>query len=110
MMLRADRSEQMNYLQRTTLALAKTGDAEMLYLFRRFTARLNVFLTPAEIDTYARYLLAPGARVSSAPPTFAEQAVRAKVQADPAATALGKQIVDGLATRKRALQGGFGRD
>ena len=100
----------MNYLQQTTLALAKTGDTEMLYLFRRFSARLKVFLTPAEIDTYARYLLAPGARVSGAPPTFAEQAVRAKVRADPAATALGRQIVAGLATRKRTLQDGFGRD
>jgi hypothetical protein len=100
----------MNYLNRTMLALAKTGDTEMIQLFRRFSARLNHILTPSEIDTYARYLLAPVARVSGAPPTFAEQAVRTKVQADPAACALGKQIVAGLGIRKRALQDGFGRN
>jgi hypothetical protein len=100
----------MNYLNRTMLALAKTGDTEMIQLFRRFNARLNHVLTRAEIDAYARYLLAPAARAPGAPATSAEQAVRAKVQADPAANALGKQIVAGLATRKRALQGGFGRN
>jgi hypothetical protein len=100
----------MNYLQRTVLALAKTSDTEMLNLFRRFSARLNVLLTPTEIDTYARYLLAPRARAAETPATFAEQAVRTKVQADPEATALGKQIVAGLARRKRALQDGFGRN
>src|SRR5437867_4034722 len=103
-------SERMNYLKRTMIALAKTGDTEMLMLFRRFSARLNVVLTPAEIDTYARYLLAPIARAPGAPATFAEQAVRIKVQADPVATALGKQIVAGLTTRKYALEGGFGRN
>jgi hypothetical protein len=100
----------MNYLTRTMLALAKTGDTEMLNLFRRFSDRLNVVLTRAEIDTYAQYLLAPVVRVPGAPPTFAQQAVCIKVQADPAATTLGKQIVAGLATRRRALQGGFGRN
>jgi hypothetical protein len=82
----------------------------MIQLFRRFSARLNRVLTPTEIDTYARYLLAPAARAPSAPATFAEQAVRSKVQADPAASALGKQIVASLATRTRALQGGVGRN
>ena len=100
----------MNYLQRTVLALAKTSDTEMLNLFQRFSARLNVLLTPTELDTYARYLLAPGGRAADAPATFAEQAVRTKVQADPEATALGKQIVASLARRKRALQEGFGRN
>ena len=65
----------MNYFKRGMLALAKTGDTEMLNLFQRFSARLNIFLTPAEIDIYARYLLAPGARTAVAPATFAEQAV-----------------------------------
>jgi hypothetical protein len=31
----------MNYLKRTMLALAKTGDTEMTGLFRRFNARLT---------------------------------------------------------------------
>jgi hypothetical protein len=92
------------------LALAKTGDTEMIRLFQRFNARLSVILTSTEIDIYARYLLAPATRAGSAPATFAEQAVRTKVQADPMARALGKQIVAGLATRKRTLQGGFGRN
>jgi hypothetical protein len=100
----------MNYLNRTMLALAKTGDTEMNQLFRRFSARLNRILTPGEIDVYARYLLAPAPRAHGAPATFAEQAVRAKVQADPAASALGKQIVASLGMRKRGLQGGFGRN
>ncbi|HEU5099189.1 MAG TPA: hypothetical protein VFU22_09225 [Roseiflexaceae bacterium] len=100
----------MNYLQRTMLALAKTGDTEMIQLFRRFDARLKRVLTRTEIDTYARYLLAPGARVRGAPATFAEQAVCDKVRADSVARALGKQIVDRLGTRNRALQGGFGRN
>jgi hypothetical protein len=51
----------MNYLERTILALAKTGDIEMTRLLRRFRARLNVVLTPTEIEMYAHYLLAPGA-------------------------------------------------
>jgi hypothetical protein len=100
----------MNYLKRTMLALAKTGDTEMVQLFRRFNARLSVMLTPTEIDTYARYLLAPATRAAGAPATFAEQAIRIKVLADPAASALGKQIVASLATRTRAQQGGFGRN
>ena len=100
----------MNYLKYTMLALAKTGDTELIQLFRRFDARLTTLLTPTEIDTYARYLLAPTARVTGAPPTFAEQAVCRKVLADPTATALGQQIVACLATRRRALQDGFGRD
>ena len=100
----------MNYLKRTMLALAKTGDIEMIQLFRRFSARLNVVLTPREIEIYARYLLAPGARAASAPATAAEHAVRSKIQADHVATTLSEQIVAGLATRKRALQGGFGRN
>ena len=93
----------MNYLQRTMLALEKAGDAEMFTLFRRFSTRLNEVLTPTELDTYARYLLAPATRAPGAPATFAEQAVRTKIQADPAAAALGKQIVAGLAERKRGL-------
>jgi len=100
----------MNYLKRTMLALAKTGDTEMINLFRRFSARLKVVLTPQEIETYARYLLAPGVRAAGVPATVAEQAVCTKVRADSAATALSKQIVAGLATRKRELQGGFGRN
>jgi hypothetical protein len=100
----------MNYLQRAMLALAKTGDTEMVQLFRQFNERLTRVLTPAEIDTYARYLLAPVARVRGAPATFAEQAVRDKVRADPTARALGKQIVDRLGTRNRGLQGEFGRN
>jgi hypothetical protein len=100
----------MNYLKRTMLALAKTGDTEMTRLFRRFNARLAQVLTHREIDTYARYLLAPAASVSGAPPTFAEQAVCRKVQADATAAGLGKQIVAALATRKRAMHGGFGRN
>jgi hypothetical protein len=100
----------MNYLQRTMLALAKTGDTEMIALFRRFGTRLNVVLTPAELETYARYLLAPGARAAGVPATVAEQAVCTKIQADRAATALSDQIVASLATRKRELQGGFGRN
>ena len=100
----------MNYLKRTMLALAKTGDTEMIQLFRRFSGRLNAVLTPQEIETYARYLLAPGARPASAPATAAEHEVCGKIQADQLATALSQQIVAGLATRKRALQGGFGRN
>jgi hypothetical protein len=100
----------MNYLQRTMLALAKTGDNEMIQLFRRFSARLNVVLTPTEIETYARYLLAPGGHADGTTATAAEQAVCTKVQVDCAATTLSQQIVAGLATRKRALQGGFGRN
>jgi hypothetical protein len=99
----------MNYLQQTMLTLAKTEDTEMVRLFQRFSARLSSFLTPTELDTYARYLLAPTTRAPGAPATFAEQAVRTKVQADPAASALGKQIVAGLAQRKRALQSGIER-
>jgi hypothetical protein len=100
----------MNYLKRTMLALAKTGDTEMTRLFRQFNARLTHLLTPTEIETYARYLLAPAASVAGAPPTFAEQAVCRKVQADSTAAALGKQIVAALATRTRGLHGGFGRN
>ena len=100
----------MSYLQRTMLALAKTGDTEMVQLLRRFSARLNVVLTPPEIEIYARYLLTPGAQAASAPATTAEQAVWSKVQADRAVATLSQQIVAGLATRKRALQGGFGRN
>ena len=99
----------MNYLQHTMLALAKTEDTEMIRLFKRFSARLSSFLTPTELDTYARYLLAPTTRAPGAPATFAEQAVRTKVQVDPAASALGKQIVAGLAQRQRALQRGIER-
>jgi hypothetical protein len=100
----------MNYLQRTIDALAKSGDTEMVQLFRRFNERLNRVLTPTEIDTYARYLLAPVARVRGAPATFAEQAVRDKVRADPAARALGKQIVERLGTRNSSLQSRFGQN
>jgi hypothetical protein len=100
----------MNYLQQSMLALAKTEDTEMIRLFQRFSARLSAFLTPTELDTYARYLLAPTSRAPGAPATFAEQAVRTKVQADPVASALGKQIVAGLAQRKRALQSGIEQD
>jgi hypothetical protein len=100
----------MNYLKRTMLALAKTGDTEMIRLFRRFNARLTHLLMPSEIETYARYLLSPAASVSGAPPTFAEQAICRKVQADATAAALSEQIVAGLATRKRGLHGGFGRN
>ena len=100
----------MNYLQQTMLALAKTGDTEMIQLLRRFRARLNVVLTPPEMEIYARYLLAPGAQAASAPATVAEQAVWSKIQDDHIATTLSQQIVAGLATRKRALQGGFGRN
>jgi hypothetical protein len=92
------------------LALAKTGDIEMIQLFRRFSVRLNVVLTPREIEIYARYLLAPGARAATVPATAAEQAVSSKIQADHMATTLSQQIVAGLATRKRALQGHFGRN
>ena len=99
----------MNYLQQSMLTLAKTEDTEMIRLFQRFTARLSAFLTPTELDTYARYLLAPTTRAPGAPATFAEQAVRAKVQVDPAACALGKQIVAGLAQRQRLLQSGIER-
>jgi hypothetical protein len=100
----------MNYLQRTMIALAQTGDTEMVQLFRRFNERLTRVLTPTEIDTYARYLLAPVARVRNAPATFAEQAVRDKVRADPMARALGKQIVDRLGSRDRGLHGEFGQN
>jgi hypothetical protein len=100
----------MNYLQQTMLALAKTDDTEMIQLLRRFRARLNLVLTPPEIEIYARYLLAPGAQAASAPATVAEQAVWSKIQDDPMATALSQQIVAGLATRKRVLQGHFGRN
>jgi hypothetical protein len=100
----------MNYLQQTMLAMAKTGDSEMIQLFRRFSARLNIVLTPREIEIYARYLLAPGARAASPPASAAEQAVWSKIQVDRVATTLSQQIVAGLATRKRALQGGFGRN
>ena len=100
----------MNYLQQTMLALAKTGDTEMVQLLGCFSTRLNVVLTPREIEIYARYLLAPGAQAASAPATAAEQAVWSKIQADHVATTLSQQIVAGLATRKRALQGGFGRN
>jgi hypothetical protein len=93
----------VNYLEQTMQALAKTEDTEMIRLFQRFSARLRSFLTPTELDTYARYLLAPSNRAPGAPATFAEQAVRTKVQADPAASALGKQIVAGLAQRKQTL-------
>ena len=99
----------MNYLQQSMLALAKTEDTEMIRLFQRFSARLSAFLTPTELDTYARYLLAPTTRAPGAPATFAEQAVRTKVQADPTASALGKQIVAGIAQRKHALQSGIER-
>ena len=100
----------MNYLQQTMLTLAKTGDTEMFLLLRRFRARLNVVLIPSEIEIYARYLLAPGAQAARAPATVAEQAVWNKIQDDHIATTLSQQIVAGLATRKRALQGGFGRN
>jgi hypothetical protein len=100
----------MNYLKRTMLALAKTGDTEMIRLFRRFSARLNLVLTDTEIEIYARYLLAPGARAGGTPATIVEQAVCIKVQADRAAILMSKQVVAGLASRKRALQGGFGRN
>jgi hypothetical protein len=100
----------MNYLNRAMLVLSKTGDTEMIQLFRHFNARLTRLLTPAEIDTYARYLLAPRARAPNAPATFAEQAVRTKVQADPAASELGKRIVAGLASRTRTGQDGFDRN
>ena len=100
----------MNYLKRTMLAFAKTGDTEMTRLFRRFNARLTHLLMPSEIEIYARYLLAPAASISGAPPTFAEQAICRKVQADATAAALNEQIVVGLATRKRGLHGGFGRN
>ena len=100
----------MNYLQQITLALAKTGDTEVVQLLRCFSVRLNVVLAPREIETYARYLLAPGAQTARAPATAAEQAVWNKIQADHLATTLSQQIVAGLATRKRALQGGFGRN
>jgi hypothetical protein len=100
----------MNYLQQTMLALAKTGDTEMIQLLRRFGARLNVVLTPREIEIYARYLLAPGVQAASAPTTVAEQAVWSKIQDDQMATSLSQQIVAGLAIRKRALQNHFGRN
>jgi hypothetical protein len=100
----------MNYLHRTMLAMAKTGDTEMIQLFRRFSARLNVVLTPREIEIYARYLLVPGTRAANAPVTAAEQEVQSKIQLDRTAIILSEQIVAGLATRKRALQGGFGRN
>jgi hypothetical protein len=98
----------MNYLHRAMLALSKAGDTEMTQLFRRFNERLMRVLTPTEIDTYARYLLAPLARVRGAPATFAEQAVRDKVRADPMARALGKQIVERLGNRNRGQHGEFG--
>jgi hypothetical protein len=100
----------MNYLQQTMLALAKTGDTEMIQLLRRFGARLNLVLTPPEIEIYARYLLAPGAQATSVPATTAEQAVLSKIQDDHMATTLSHQIVADLATRKRVLQGHFGRN
>lgn len=100
----------MNYLERTMLALAKTDDIEMIQLLRRFGARLHVVLTPPEIETYARYLLAPGVQAASAPATIAEQVVWSKIQDDQMATTLSHQIVAGLATRKRVLQGHFGRN
>lgn len=100
----------MNYLKYTMQTLAKTGDTEMLQLFRHFDARLTALLTPTEIDTYARYLLTPAARVTGTPPTFAEQAVCRKVLADQAATALSRQIVERLATRRRVLQDDFSPD
>src|ERR1044071_7359195 len=100
----------MNYLQQTMLALAKTGDTEMIQLLRRFRARLNVVLTSREIEIYARYLLAPGVRAARFPTPAAEQAVWSKIQADREAAALSQQVAAGLATRKRALQGGFGRN
>jgi hypothetical protein len=88
----------------------KTDDTEMIMLFRRFSARLNVVLTPTEIEIYARYLLAPSARAAGAQATITEQTVCTKIQADHAAILLSKQIVAGLATRKCALQGGFRRN
>jgi hypothetical protein len=93
----------MNYLQRTIIALEKAADAEMVMLFRRFSTRLNEMLTPTELDAYARYLLAPAIHAPGAPATFTEEAVRRKVQADPAAAALGKQNVAGLTKRKGGL-------
>jgi hypothetical protein len=55
-------------------------------------------------------LSAPGAQAVSAPATVAEQAVWSKSQTDRVVAALSQQLVAGLATRKRALQGGFGRN
>jgi hypothetical protein len=100
----------MNYLQQTTLVLAKTGDTEMVQLLGCFSARLNVVLAPREIEAYARYLLAPGAQATRAPATAAEQAAWSKIQVDQLASTLSHQIVAGLAIRKRTLQGGFGRN
>jgi hypothetical protein len=82
----------------------------MIQLLQRFRARLNFVLTAPEIEIYARYLLAPGAQAARTPATVAEQAVWIKIQDDQIATTLSQQIVAGLATRKRALQGGFGRN
>ena len=42
--------------------------------------------------------------------TIAEQAVCSKIQVDHMATTLSQQIIAGLATRKRVLQGHFGRN
>lgn len=92
------------------LALATTGDTEMITLFRRFNARLERVLTAAEIETYARYVLTSGTHSVSAPASIAEQIVCLKVLANPAATALSNQIVAGLMTRKHAVQGGFRRN
>ena len=74
----ASRDAQLNHRQETLLALAKTGDTEMIELVRRFSVRLNVVLTPREIEIYARYVLAPGAQAASAPTAAAEQAAWSK--------------------------------
>jgi hypothetical protein len=100
----------MNYLNRTMLALAETGDTEMIQLLRCFSARLTAVLTPSEIEAYARYLLAPNSRADGVPRTLTEQMARTKAEADPVASVLGIQIMLGLARRKRALHGGFGRN
>ena len=100
----------MNYLQQIMLAMEKTGDTEMLRLLQRFSARLNLVLTAGETEIYTRSLLAPNTRATGAPGTAAEQAVWTKIQAHPAVATLSQQILTSLATRKRALQGGFGRN
>ena len=61
---------------------------------------------PPVIFAYRRHT----AHATRAPATTVEQVVWSKIQADQLATTLSQEIVASLATRKRALQGGFGRN
>lgn len=98
----------MNALYRALKALEQRHDSELLLAYRAFLDRLEVILTPAEVDTYAASTTRgpPGRSGSSA--TSAEGAVKAKITADAEAVSRNRKLVALLADRQRRGMGSIG--